>query len=163
MPRRSTLNGIPNNLSRSFFSAERYYAGGYMGDWLLNCARRLNLTHASIDIMAGRLAPEELNIRPLSLNVIDLRLIIEKELLGNGFDPAFIVSAGMDLEFLNPMFYRATIYSYPFIIDKDGRKYGGKRIVESGYSLEFDPFDPERINSTKVKPTWWRRLISYLK
>ena len=90
MPRRKNLNGIPHNITQSFFGTERYYSCGYMGDWLLNAARQLKLTKASLNVLQASFNPTELNIYPLTLNAKTLKEIIDKELLANGFDTDFI-------------------------------------------------------------------------
>ncbi|MCX2478186.1 hypothetical protein OQY15_03740 [Pedobacter sp. MC2016-15] len=78
MPRRKNLNGIPHNITKSFFGTERYYNGGYMGDWLLNAAKKLHLSNASLDVFQASFMPKQLNLRPLILNAQDLKGIINK-------------------------------------------------------------------------------------
>ena len=112
---------MPHNIIQSFFGTERYYSQGYMGDWLLNAARRLNLRNASLNVLTATFTPQELNIRPLTLNAADLKEIIHKELRGNGFATDFIKEAHIDFEFPDPMLHRTTIYCFPYLIDKEGK------------------------------------------
>lgn len=140
MPRRRTLNGIPHNITQSFFGTERYYTCGYMGDWLLNAVRHLDLSKASLDVLQGLFNPDELNIYPLTYHAKTLKRIIEKELLTNGFDTDFITDAHIDFQFPDQNLYRTTIYCFPYIIDRDGRRYESSRIIADGYEPSFNPF-----------------------
>ena len=99
MPKRKNLNGIPHNITKSFFGTEYYYNGGYMADWIANVAKKLSLQKVSLNILTGTFSPEQLNIRPLSINAARLKSIIEKELKQNGFDSDFIADAKIDFEF----------------------------------------------------------------
>jgi len=149
MPKRKNLNGIPHNITKSFFGTERYYNGGYMGDWLLNAAKRLCLTNASLDVLQGAFSPTELNIHPLTVNAKNLKTIVDKELAANGFDPNFIKEAVIDFQFPDPKIYRTTFYCFPYLIDIDGKRYEAGRIIGEGLEPEFDPFDELNIYPTK--------------
>lgn len=153
MPRRRNLNGIPNNITQSFFGTERYYTCGYMGDWLLNAARQLKLTKASLNVLQASFTPTELNIHPLTLNAKTLKEIIDKELVANGFDTDFITEAHIDFQFPDPKLYRTTIYCFPYLIDKEGRRYDTGRVIAEGLEPNFDPFDELNIYPTKSKRT----------
>jgi hypothetical protein len=152
MPKRRNLNGIPHNITQSFFGTERYYSCGYMGDWLLNAARRLNLKKASLNVLTATFNPQELNIRPLTMNAATLKEIIDKELLKNGFETGFIVEAHIDFEFPDPRLYRTTIYCFPYIVDKEGKRYQAKRVVGEGLEPDFDPFDEKNIYPARQQP-----------
>jgi hypothetical protein len=158
MPKRRNLNGLPHNLTKSFFGTERYYKCGYMADWLLNAARVLNLKEATIDILQQRIEPEKLNLYPLTVNLKDLALIIGKELKANGFPPDFIAEAKIRVGFLNQGTHDKTIYCFPVLTDKEGHTYEPGRIIESAYEDKFDPFDLE--NSYPGKTTFLARLKS---
>src|SRR5665213_958701 len=119
MARRDNLNGIAHNITRSFFGTERYYGRGYMGDWLLKSARRLNLKTASLNVMDAKFNPAELNLHPLTLNARTLKLIIDKELVNNGFGTDFIIEARIDFQFPDPNIYGTTIYCFPILVDKE--------------------------------------------
>ena len=93
--------------------------------------------------------PTELNIHPLTLNAKDLKAIIEKELSANGFDTAFIKEAVIDFQFPGPKVYGTTFYCFPYLVDKDGKRYEAGRIIEEGLEPEFDPFDEVNIHPTK--------------
>jgi hypothetical protein len=149
MPKRKNLNGIPHNITKSFFGTERYYNGGYMGDWLLNAAKRLHLTKASLDVLKVSFDPIQLNIQPLTLNAKDLKAIIERELTANGFNTNFIKEAGIHFQFPDSKIYRTTFYCFPYLLDIDGKRYEAGRIIEEGLEPEFDPFDELNIYPTK--------------
>ena len=140
MPKRKNLNGIPHNITKSYFGTERYYNGGYMGDWLLNAAKRLHLTKASLDVLQVSFSPTQLNIYPLTLNAKDFKGIIDNEFLGNGFDTNFIKEAVINFEFPDPKIYRTTFYCFPYLVDIDGKRYESGRIIAEGLEREFDPF-----------------------
>lgn len=149
MPKRKNLNGIPHNITKSFFGTERYYSCGYMGDWLLNAAKRLQLTNAFLDVLQASFSPTQLNIRPLTLNAQELKGIIDKELSANGFELDFITEAGIDFQFPDPNIYRTTFYCFAYLVDKEGKRYESGRIIEEGLEAEFDPFDELNIYPTK--------------
>ncbi|MBC6698005.1 hypothetical protein [Hymenobacter sp. BT190] len=149
MPKRRNLNGIPHNITQSFFGTERYYSCGYMGDWLLNAARQLNLTKASLNVMTATFEPAELNIQPLTLNARELKSIIARELLANGFESTFITEAHIDFQFLNPNVYRTTLYCFPYLVDKHGKRYESGRIIADGFESDFDVFDEKNIHPAK--------------
>ncbi|MDR3712854.1 MAG: hypothetical protein P4L51_08565 [Puia sp.] len=148
MPRRRNLNGIPHNITQSFFGTERYYSRGYMGDWLLNAARKLSLRKASLNVLDATFQPEELNIRPLVFHAKTLKDIIDKELSANGFPTDFIAEAHIDFQFPDQALYGRTIYCLPYLIDKDGRRYQSARIIAGGFEPNFDPFDKLNIYPT---------------
>lgn len=151
MPKRKNLNGIPHNITKSFFGTERYYNRGYMGDWLLNAAKRLQLAEASLDVMQASFSPKQLNIRPLVLNAQELKEIIHKELTTNGFDQDFIKKAGIDFLFPNLEIHNTSFYCFPYLIDINGKRYEGGRIMEEGLEPGFDPFEESNIYPTKSK------------
>ena len=158
MPKRRNLNGLPHNLTKSYFGTERYYKCGYMADWLLNAARRLQLTEATFDILNQTIHPTELNLYPLAINLKDLPIIIGKELKANGFPPDFIADAKIRFEFLNPNTRSKTIYCFPILVDREGHKYESGRIIEEAYEDPFDPFDP--VNIYRTKPSIIDRIKS---
>ncbi|MDO9184868.1 MAG: hypothetical protein Q7W13_02575 [Bacteroidia bacterium] len=141
MPKKRNLNGLAHNLTKSLFGTERYFKIGYMGDWLSNAARQLNLAEATIDILNASIDPPELNIYPLIINIKELKQIIEKVLIGNGFPLDFIVEAKIRMQFLNRKTHSSSIHCFPYLIDKDGHKYESGEIIEEVYETHFDPFD----------------------
>ena len=145
------LNGIPHNITQSFFGTERYHSCGYMGDWLLNAARSLHLMNASLNVLAATFEPAELNIYPLVSHAQSLKTIIDRELLANGFEIDFIVEARIDFQFLNPNIYQAGIYCFPCLTDKTGREYKPGRIIAEALSTAFDPFDEKNTCPTEIR------------
>ena len=130
MAKRNNLYGITHNITKSFFGTERYYNGGYMGDWLLNAAKRLHLKKASLDVLQVSFNPVQLNIRPLTINAKDLKVIIDKELLANGFDANFIKEAVIDFQFPDPKIYTTTFYCFPYLVDINGKRYEAGQIMK---------------------------------
>jgi hypothetical protein len=124
-----------------------------MGDWLINAARRLNLKKASLNVLTATFTPQELNIRPLIMNAATLREIVDKELLGNGFPTDFIVQAHIDFKFPDARLYRTTIYCFPYLIDKEGKRYESGRIIGEGLEPDFDPFDELNVYPTRRQTT----------
>jgi hypothetical protein len=149
MPKRKNLKGLPHNFTKSFFGTERYYSRGYMGDWLSNAAMRLNLNTATLDVLSATFTPEELNLHPLTLNAKELKSIIEKELLSNGFANDFISEAKIIFQFSDQILNKRTIFCFPYMIDKEGKRYESDKIIEDVYIIHFDPFDEENIYPQK--------------
>lgn len=162
MPKRKNLNGIPHNITKSFFGTERYYSVGYMGDWLLNAATQLKLTEASLDVMQASFSPEKLNIRPLTLNAQELKGIINKELKANGFEQDFIKEAVIDFQFPDPKTNNTRFYCFPYLIDIDGKRYASDRIMEEGLTSGFDPFEESNLYSTKSKTSVLSMIKKFL-
>jgi len=156
MPKRKDLNGIPHNITQSFFGTERYYGCGYMGDWLLNAARQLKLQKATLDVLSATFQPSELNLRPLIYHASTLKEVIDKGLLANGFETDFITEARIDFQFPDPKLYRTTIYCYPYMIDKEGRRYEAGRIIAEGLEPNFDVF--QEANQFPSKRTFFDRF-----
>ena len=145
MGKRKSINGLPHNITKSFFGHERFYSCGLMSDWLLNAARQLNLSTASLNVLQVSFIPTTLNITPLTLNAKSLKEIIDKELLENGFDLNFIKEAHIDFQFPNPNLYATTIYCFPYLIDKDGKRYESRRLIAEALESKFDPFEELKI------------------
>ena len=141
----------------------RYYNCGYMGDWLLNAARKLDLTEASLNVMTAIFEPAELNIHPLTTNAAALKSIMNKELLANGFDTNFITEARIDFQFLNPNIYRVGIYCFPYLIDIEGERYESGRIIAEGLEPYFDPFDEKNIYPAQMKDTLLDKIKAFFK
>jgi hypothetical protein len=148
MPKRRNLNGLPHNLTKSFLGTLNYYHCGYMADWLVNAASRRNLSAATLDILNATIEPAELNLYPLLINLKSLKPILERELHANGFPLDFITEAKIKVEFLYANTRVRKVYCFPTLLDKEGRQYTAKRIVEYAYE-DFDPFDPNNIYPTK--------------
>ena len=162
MPKRKNLKGIPHNFTKSFFGTERYYSKGYMGDWLSNAATRLNLSTARLDVLTGTFSPKELNLYPLNLNAKELKSILEKELLANGFANDFISEAIINFQFSQQTVNKRTIYCFPYMVDKDNRRYEADKIIEDVYRIHFDPFDELNIHPTKHLG-FWQKLKRFFK
>ncbi len=112
MAKRKNLKGIGHNITKSFFGTSRYYKKGYMGDWLLNAARRHKLTEATLDVLSVKITPKELELHPLLVHLEDLKKIIIKELINNGFSPNHIKTAIINIQFLDSNIYRRTFYYF---------------------------------------------------
>jgi hypothetical protein len=141
MPKRKNLNGLPHNLTKSYFGTLRYYGSGYMADWLLNGARNLRVDTVTLDILNSTIDPSEMEKLPLMYHLKDLKKILEKELKLSGFETNFIVDAKIKVEIPDSNIYSKTLYCYPKLIDIEGRHYETGRLVESAYEQNFDPFE----------------------
>jgi hypothetical protein len=139
--KRRNINGLPHNLTKSYFGTLRYYGKGYMADWLLNAAMHLHVNSVTLDIINSAIDPEEMEKLPLMYHLKELKTIIEKELSQNGFDNDFIVNAKIKVEVPDNTVYGRTLYCYPELIDKEGRRYASGRIIETAYEEKFDPFE----------------------
>jgi|SRR5438477_71259 len=154
MPKRKNLNGLPHNLTKSYFGTLRYYGSGYMADWLLNAARNLRVDTVTLDVLNSTIDPGEMEKLPLMYQLKDLKNILEKELAQNGFDTNFIVDAKIKVVIPDNNIYSKTIYCYPELIDIEGRHYKTGRIIETAYEQKFDPFEQRTLLSSlfsKVK------------
>jgi hypothetical protein len=78
LPKRRNINGLPHNLTKSYFGTLRYYGGGYMADWLLNAAIHLRVNSVTLDIINSTIDPKEMEKLPLMYHLKDLKKIIEK-------------------------------------------------------------------------------------
>jgi hypothetical protein len=150
MPKRRNLNGLPHNLTKSYFGTLRYDGGGYMADWLLKSAQPLNVREVTLDILTASIEPKQVEKPPLLYHLSELQKILRNELHKNGFQEDFIVEAKIRVEIPNSNIYSRTLYCYPILIDKEGRKYETRRIIETAY----ETFDPYKLASLSI----WERL-----
>ncbi len=141
MRKNKNLNGIPGNLALSYLSTLRYYNGGYMADWLNFVAHEKNIKNITIDILNNKIEPEGADIKPLKAYLNDLRKIIEKELLSNGFKITFIKRAVLEFQIpIDDFKFRNTVYCNPVLEDVNGKIYKTKKqIVEIAYENDFNP------------------------
>jgi hypothetical protein len=149
MPKNKKLNGLPHNLTNSFFGTERYYSCGFMADWIYNAARILNITECTIDILNQNISPNELNLHPLLINLKDLPTIINKELIGNGLPADFITEAKIRIEFTNFESNLKTFNCFPSLTDKEGNIYDKVQILEKAYENIFNPFVSKNVQYKK--------------
>ena len=84
-----------------------------MADWLLNAARNLRVDTVTLDILNSTIDPSEMEKLPLLYHLKDLRNILVKELIQNGFDTNFIVSAKIKVEIPDNSIYSKTLYCFP--------------------------------------------------
>jgi len=111
----------------------RFSEGMYMADWLIKVANYNKIQKGVLDVFAECIFPEELNLGVFIPHIKDLKEIILKELERNDFSDDFIVKAVIELEFQIQFGQTRAINCYPFMVDKEGRKYEGGRIVEYAY------------------------------
>jgi hypothetical protein len=140
MAKTKNLNGIPNNLAKSYLSTYGYYQGGYMADWINYIAREKNISEIEIDILNKKVTPKEANIKPLISDLEKLKNIIKIELKNCGFEISFIKIAKMRFEIpLNTPNINPIVYCYPHLEDENGKIYKPKnRIVEVAYEVNFN-------------------------
>lgn len=149
MAKKKNLKGIPHNITKSFFSSLRYYSRGYMADWLVHAATKENVQKGYIDIFQQEIVPATLNLSIFQSHIKDLRRIIETELSNNGFSVDFLVEAKIELEFPSYNGTTRAIYCYPYIVDKEGKRYSAGRLIEYAYEDTFDHYRSNNITLSK--------------
>lgn len=140
MAKRRNLNGLPHDLTKSYFGTLRYVGNGYMADWIWNAARNLRVDTVTLDILNGTIDPREMEKLPLLHHLNDLKNILDKELVQNGFQTDFIVRAKIRVEIPDRNIYPKILYCFPELMDKEGRLYNCGQIIEKSYEQLFDPF-----------------------
>ena len=145
MPKRKNLNGLPNDLTKSYFSTLNHSTPGYMADWLVNGAKKLGLIEATIDIINETIEPSELTLLPLAFPLKYLKKIIEKELLKNDFPSYFIVEAKIKVTFTSFTKHPAELICSATLLDQEGHKYECPAFTEFAYEKEFDPFSKKAL------------------
>jgi hypothetical protein len=161
MGKTRNLRGLPHNMAKSFFGTMRYQQGGYMADHLVAAAERENVDKGHLDVFAGRVFPVSLHLPVFEPHIKDLRWIIEAELLNNGFPTDFVVEAKIELEFPGGSGITKPLYCYPYIIDKEGKRYAPGRLIEYAYEVGFqgvhaDTYSEEKSNLLKIIRDWFR-------
>ena len=156
MPKRRALNGLPHNLTKSYFGTLRYYGSGYMADWLINTAHKFNVNVVTLDILQTSITPKEIEKYPLIFHLRDIQNIIKNELHKNGFQDDFIVEAKIRVEIPDTNLYSRTLYCYPILTDKEGRRYESGRIIEIAWETRFDP-------EKQVPISIWKKLKRFFK
>jgi len=142
MAKKKNLNGLPNNLKQQYFSTLFYYDKGYMADWIWKAAREKNVFDIQIDIINKSVTPKELEIEPLTSQLIRLQQTIKKELISNGFSEDFIVKAKFEI-CISPEHIVQKIFGVLVTLeDKDGKIYRSKAYAEMAYEADFQVLKP---------------------
>lgn len=140
MSKRKKINGIPNNLIQQYFSTLLYWNGGYMADWIWNASIEKGITEIEIDILNKSVIPISLNIKQITTYLDRLKSTIDKELIINGFQSDFIVSAKMDIHVSSIFQLQKLLTCTATLIDKDQRIYKSKTHTEKSYENSFIVF-----------------------
>jgi hypothetical protein len=109
-----------------------------MADWIYNTARVLNFTEVIIDIINQTYVPESFNFHPFTYELPFLKIIIEKNLVRNGFDKDFIIEAKIRILIIPG---KKSMLCESWIIDQENRKYQMKSRIINTYEDDFDPRD----------------------
>jgi len=142
MAKKKNLNGLPNNLKQQYFSTLFYYDKGYMADWIWNAAKEKNVSDIQIDIINETVTPKDLQIQPLTTQLIRLQQTIKKELVNNGFADDFIVKAKFEI-YISPENREEKMFGvFVTLEDKDGKIYRSKPYAEMAYETDFQVFKP---------------------
>jgi len=142
MAKKKNLNGLPNNLKQQYFSTLFYYDKGYMADWIWNVAKEKNVSDIQIDIINETVTPKDLQIQPLTTQLIRLQQTIKKELVNNGFADDFIVKAKFEI-YITPENREQKMFGvFVTLEDKDGKIYRSKPYAEMAYETDFQVFKP---------------------
>lgn len=162
MAKTKILNGLSYSLAHSYFSTINYYSKGYMSDWIVNSAFDIGIDNVQIDILNKEIFPKELMIRPLLINLDDLKHIIDKTVKSNDLPADFIKEAKFDIKVTKD---RQIICSN-FTIGENGRIYKSKDYIEQSYE-RFPAINPstrqiiqEKANSVigRFRFFLWRRF-----
>jgi hypothetical protein len=130
MPQKKILNGLPYDLIKSYFATDKYCVCGYMADWMLNTAKRLNIGEITIDIINQTHTPSELNFHPFTYELPFLKAIIERTLTHNGFDKDFIIEAKIKVEFRKES---KELVCHSWLVDRESNKYLVGPLTEISY------------------------------
>jgi hypothetical protein len=148
MSKTNSLNGLPNNLAKSFLGTLSYYKGGYMADWLVYVSKEEGVTSIELDVLNETISPEIDLKKPLLVHLNRLKNIISTELLNHGFDKSHIVKATLRFEIFPARNY---VKCYPSIEDVNGKVYQIKKtIIETAYEVDF-----------KTQKNFFKKLISF--
>ncbi len=146
MAKTKTLNGLSYNLAQSYFSTLNYYSKGYMSDWIVNSAFEIGIDNVQIDILNKVISPKEHIIKPLLINLDNLKHIIEKTLKSNNLPLDFIKEAKFDIRVTSD---RQIICSN-FTVGDNGRIYKSLDYIEQSYE-RFSSVNPITIQIFQVK------------
>jgi hypothetical protein len=135
MGKRRNLNGLPNSLVESYLSTLMYFDNGYMACWIWKRASELEITEIEIDIINGTTKPPKFKSKPIVAYLGQLRGIISKTLLSNGFDPSFIDSAKFKVWITKQDAVLRQVSCQGIVEDIDGRIYEGKVYKETAYPI----------------------------
>jgi hypothetical protein len=156
------LNGLPNNLAESFFSSLKYDNGGYMADWLVAIAQKHTVNEVRLDVIHQSATPSVFNVKPVTLGLGSLKYVISSELEANHLPLDFIAEAALDVKFNIPYYSKKVIHVFPWVIDKDGKKYEHGRLIFSSTETDFKIDKPPLVlhkSKLNKKAVW---LVSVL-
>jgi len=140
MAKKKNINGLPNNLIQQYFSTLFYYDKGYMADWIWNAANERNVSDIQIDIINKVITPKDLQIQPLTTQLIRLQETIKKELINNGFADDFIIKAKFEIYISPENRFQKILAVLATLEDKDGKIYRSKPYAEKAYEADFQVF-----------------------
>lgn len=133
MSKRKNINGIPNNLIQQYFSTLFYWNGGYMADWIWSASTEKNVSEIEIDILNKKVLPNTIEIKQITTYLDRLKTTISKELINNGFEEDFIVSAKFDIYISEKFRTQKLLTCIATLIDKEQRIYKSKTYTEKAY------------------------------
>jgi hypothetical protein len=138
--RMKKLNGLPHNLTQSFFSTLRYFQSGYMEDWIFYAAKISKIKLVRLDIISSTVIPKEFNFSALVTNLKSLKKMMGREINIIGLPDDFIKEAKITITI--PDFKEKLIFAKTKLVDKAGIMYETKSLPFGSGSIEpeFDPF-----------------------
>lgn len=100
-----------------------------MSDWIVNSALDVGVDKVQIDILNKVIYPKKLMIKPLLINLENLKLIVDKTLKSNNLPIDFINEAKFDIKITKDRQIICTNYT----VGDNGRIYRSKDYVEQSY------------------------------
>lgn len=141
MPRTKRLNGLPSSIGQSYLSTSKYYAKGYMADWLNSIALKTGHYDIEIDIIRDKTTPRLCRKQALVAWNSEFRNLISKVLQNEGFEQGFIREAIMKFHIRSRKGQNNLIKCKVVLKDENGRVYQNKKpIQDEAYEAPFEPF-----------------------
>jgi hypothetical protein len=154
MPRRRDLNGLPHDMTQSFFSTLRYDGKGYVADNLFNAAKVLGIRTVKLDILNVSVEPVEVGNIFLLKELKSLKGMMEIVVQHKGWSYDFIEVAVMKIAIPDPALYAKTFYCYTTLIDRDGKTYDSGKVIISANEQPYNPLLPT------AKGSLWNKIKS---
>ncbi|MDO5981733.1 hypothetical protein [Flavivirga spongiicola] len=135
---RKKLDGLPDALTKRYFSDTFYYKKGNMATWIWNTSVEKDIDELSINILNKEVNLKELEIKPILAFLPRLNTAISKTLENENYPSDFIKEA----KFFIKIFHKNPhIKCTAYLSDKEGKKYMGDSISFNVYDNNFEHFN----------------------
>jgi len=141
--KRKKLDGLPDAITKRYFSDSFFYKKGSMATWIWNLSAEKDIDELTIDIFRNKVEPKELEITPILFHLPRIKSAIIKTQMNENYGLNYILEAKLYIKVYqkNPHIKCTTI-----LTNKEGEKYIGTKRSYNVYDNNFKHFNV-RVNN----------------